>query len=423
MIAPRHPILPSPRRDHVAVLDPAGYRLVVFGGWGGDPWAETYLNDVWSLSLAPEPAWSAVQAIGPAPPPRFAHAGIYDPARKRLIVFGGFDGTFRNDVWALSLSGAPTWSEITPAGTAPRGRDAMTAIYDSKRDRMVVFGGWDGSSYLDDIWALTLSGHPAWTRLSGGPRGPIARRHHVEVYDPDDDQMVISGGFAGNYLGDSWAFRFRETEWRQLHTPPRVQPTPRNAHRGVLDPVEHRLIEFGGYDGNYLNDTWALDLKAGRRWVELVPQGPPPLPRMLHTATYDRLRHRVVVFGGLDGDELLNDAWALELTPRPTPPGAATEPEPAAERPVAATLAVDGVHPNPTTAEFVVEFSLPDTGPASLGVFDVGGARVRNFDLGSMGPGRHTLRVGGAPRLAPGIYWIRLTRAGELRTAKAVVLR
>jgi hypothetical protein len=29
-----------------------------------------------------------------------------------------------------------------------------TAIHDPVRDRMVVFGGWSGSSYLNDVWAL-----------------------------------------------------------------------------------------------------------------------------------------------------------------------------------------------------------------------------------------------------------------------------
>ena len=49
-----------------------------------------------------------------------------------------------NDVWALSLSGSPTWAQLAPAGTPPGAWYGHSAIYDPARDRMVVFGGNDG---------------------------------------------------------------------------------------------------------------------------------------------------------------------------------------------------------------------------------------------------------------------------------------
>ena len=55
------------------------------------------------------------------------------------------------------------WNQIP----TPTGRDSSTAIYDPVRDRMVVFGGWDGS-YRNDVWVLSLSGTPAWSELSPG---------------------------------------------------------------------------------------------------------------------------------------------------------------------------------------------------------------------------------------------------------------
>jgi hypothetical protein len=43
------------------------------------------------------------------------HSAIYDPVRDRMVVFGGFDGlgNLHNDVWVLSLAGAPTWSLLS----------------------------------------------------------------------------------------------------------------------------------------------------------------------------------------------------------------------------------------------------------------------------------------------------------------------
>ena len=94
-----------------------------------------------------------------------------------MVVFGGVDSTARylNDVWALSLAGTPAWTQLTPAGTPPSARSDHSAIYDPVRDRMVVFGGiLDGVRYRNDVWALSLAGTPAWTQLT--PAGTAAER-------------------------------------------------------------------------------------------------------------------------------------------------------------------------------------------------------------------------------------------------------
>ena len=136
MLAPAR-IPPSARYQHTAFYDPVRDRMVVFGGYGG-----SYRNDVWALSLAGSPAWSALAPAGSPPSARYLHTAIYDPVRDRMVVFGGNDGSGRrNDVWALSLAGSPAWSSLAPAGTPPSARVAHTAIYDPVRDRMVVFGG------------------------------------------------------------------------------------------------------------------------------------------------------------------------------------------------------------------------------------------------------------------------------------------
>ena len=60
-------------------------------------------------------------SCGPGPSARWGAHAVYDPVADRLVVFGGSTGTgsTTNDVWALDLSGPPTWHELTPAGPAP----------------------------------------------------------------------------------------------------------------------------------------------------------------------------------------------------------------------------------------------------------------------------------------------------------------
>lgn len=45
----------------------------------------------------------------------------------------------------------------------------QVTIYDSMRDRMVIFGGDDGSYFgeVNDVWALSLAGAPSWSALAG----------------------------------------------------------------------------------------------------------------------------------------------------------------------------------------------------------------------------------------------------------------
>ena len=108
-----------------------------------------------------------------------AHAAIYDSDRHEMVVFGGYaGGVWDNHVSALSLGATPTWRAITPAGTPPVGRNSMSAIYDVPRQRMVVFGGWTGTAYSDEVWTLNLAGSPQWTKVTSSGRSPSARRHY-----------------------------------------------------------------------------------------------------------------------------------------------------------------------------------------------------------------------------------------------------
>ena len=98
--------------------------------------------------------------LTPSMPPsrRSYHTAIYDPVRGRMVVFGGNDESDRNDVWALTLSGSPVWTQLFPSGMPPSARFEHTSIYDPVRDRMVVFAGVNESStFFNDVWALTLS--------------------------------------------------------------------------------------------------------------------------------------------------------------------------------------------------------------------------------------------------------------------------
>jgi hypothetical protein len=133
-----------------------------------------------------------------------------------MILFGGGAGAYQNDVWALSLDGAPAWTLLAPSGTPPDPRVGHTAVYDAIRHRMVVFGGM-GSTSLNDAWALSLQGDGAWTALAPTGAPPPGRGDAAAIYDPQWDRMIVAGGYPSTER-DAWVLRWSSTT---VDAPPR----------------------------------------------------------------------------------------------------------------------------------------------------------------------------------------------------------
>lgn len=93
------------------------------------------------------------------------------------------------------------------------------------------------------------------------------------------------------------------------------------------------------------------------------------------------------------------------------------------EVPRALELALEGFRPNPVVGPATVAFTLPDGNAARLEVSDITGRRVLAREVGSLGAGRHVLRLDGSGRLAPGVYLVRLIRGGRVSSARGVVMR
>jgi hypothetical protein len=320
---------PSGSFSGTAIYDPVRERMVVFGG----RLTSSLTNGLCALSLGVSPSWSGLAASGTAPPGRTAHAAIYDPVRDRMLVFGGLAGSTRqNDVWALSLGSSPAWSELAPVGTPPSGRLYATAIYDPVRDRMLVFAGEDDQGFRNDVWELPLNATLAWSQLSPSGTPPLARAYTSAIYDPVRDRMVVFGGYDGSIDNDAWALSLAPgPAWSEL-SPAGVAPPARVAHSAIYDPVNDRMVVFGGFDGaNDLGDVWGLALAGNGAWSELSPSGTAPAARADHEAIYDPLQHRMLVFAGQDATESnRNDVWALglvgdpswsEVLPNGPPPG------------------------------------------------------------------------------------------------------
>jgi hypothetical protein len=406
---------PSARSAQSAIYDSVRERMVMFGGngWSG------YSNEVWTLSSAGPPTWTALAPSGTPPSARSYHSAIYDPVHERMVVFGGWDGSlFFNDVWALSLADTPVWTALTPVGTPPAAREGHTAVYDPVRDRMVVFGGWDGSSLRDDVWALSLAGTPVWTALAPSGSSPSARYLHSAIYDLVGDRMVVFGGWNGTtFCNDAWGLALAGAPaWTALCT----LPSGLGGHSAIYDPVRDQMVVLGGSDASgFRNDLLALALTGTPAWSALTVAGTPPSARSCHSAIYDPVRDRMIVWGGKDAWTYFSDTWAVSL---------------------AGTVAGVGDHetcssvallrapvPNPSHGAMTVSYSIAEAGRIQLGVYDLSGRLVRGLVDEERPAGAGTAIWSGADesglRLGPGVYFVRLAGPGIHLTRKAVLLK
>jgi len=80
------------------------------------------------------------------------------------------------------------------------------------------------------------------------------------------------------------------------------------------------------------------------------------------------------------------------------------------------------VTPNPTQQDLRVSFGLPDAQPARIDVFNVSGRRVATQEVGSLGPGLHTVTLGERTTLPSGVYLFRLTQGDKSQTARAILV-
>jgi hypothetical protein len=397
------------RYQHAAVYDAARDRMVVFGG--GTP---ANLNTAWQLpgggiGLDVVP----LHEIGTRPAPRSDFGNALDTARDRFVVFGGLGATRLNDTWVLSLD-ATVWAPLEVVGTPPSARAGHSMIYDSARDRMVVFGGSSGSR-LNDCWELSLSGTPTWSPLATSGSPPEARFGHRAVYDPVRDRMLVFAGLGSALKNDVWALDFAAgNTWHQL-APSGSPPEACQYPSMIYDPLGDRVVVYGGKTSNFPSAiTSALSLSPALSWTRLAPSGTPPVYRFGHSAVYDPLRDRMVVYGGNDLGTGLDDLWALYWT-RSRSSGV--------PKPPLAGLSLTGLRPNPArTGVLFAEFALPDAAPARLELFDLAGRRVWAKDVGASGSGVHVLPVATERRLPVGLYVLRLTRGDRSLSSKGVVV-
>jgi len=327
-----------------AVYDAPTNSLIVFSGAD----LVDVPNDVLSLANANglgTPDWTTVIPSGTpgSPAARTFHTAVYDAANSRMIVFGGcsFTGVhctnYLNDVWVLTnangLSGAPAWTQLTPAGSPPAPRWGQAAAYDPVNNRMVIYGGDNQSVVFSDTWVLSnangLGGTPTWTQLapSGGP--PEGQDSPSVVYDAANNVLIEFAGTTQGFSSDAnsvWTLSNANglggsPVWKKIiaNGAPGAPPK-RDGLVAAYDDANNRLIVFGGNANTpsgfpQLNDVWVLananGLSGTPKWTKIAASGTKPGGRTSAVGGYDSTNNRLIIYGGGSWDANFFSSWVL----------------------------------------------------------------------------------------------------------------
>jgi galactose oxidase-like protein len=175
---------------------------VLFGGEQLLPKAAggTLFGDTWVWDGA---EWTQEQDAGPSA--RDWYGMAWDNERHRIVLFGGLtyrpndaDYTMLNDTWEYD---AEKWTRVADTGPSPR--NAASLCYNGKA--MLLFGGGvesiqHGISVYKDTWQWNGK---FWTQRQD--IGPGARFCAGAAGDTKRNRMVVFGGTtASSDLGDTW---------------------------------------------------------------------------------------------------------------------------------------------------------------------------------------------------------------------------
>jgi Ras-related protein Rab-1A len=254
--------------------------------------------------------WSRLVAGGDCPPRLIGHS-LHAIGPDEILVFGGFtrdpsapETRLPFGPWADSLSPRADvyilntqslqWRRVETKGNRPSARGFHAGCYDVRAHRVLVHGGWEGSStqcvsgsciFSLDIESMT------WTQTElSGSELPTDRAGHSMVYSFADDKCFL---FGHDGLSDNCLYEISKTgECKQTE----ARGTRPLARRFLsLQLTGSRLYCFGG-ETNLpgLTDVYVFCLRS-RRWTRPLYEGSITLRAHATCVLNDKL----MVFGGV----------------------------------------------------------------------------------------------------------------------------
>jgi hypothetical protein len=176
---------PPARSNHKMIYDSRREKVVLYGGYD----QSIYMNDAWEWDGE---QWQSI-VFESTHPLASGFAAAYDPTADYILAFLG------HSTWIWENG---TWGKLE-LSQEPSNRTATHIVYDPQCDHMVMYGGWDydGNNISDETWIwkglrwqllkTTIKPPPLWD--------------YAAFYDAARERVIIFGGFDGaTYRDDLW---------------------------------------------------------------------------------------------------------------------------------------------------------------------------------------------------------------------------
>ncbi|MCK5683963.1 hypothetical protein KAJ27_07575 [bacterium] len=301
---------PTPRNGHSMVYDSDRDRVILFGGQAGNNGQK--FNDLWEWDGI---TWTEKTPAGTKPSARSGHAMGFLADNGTVVVFGGSDGGNKADTWIWDGN---TWDEVNYGagveGTdypANIGKYGTELVYDPKRKRLVLFSG-RGSNSSNKTWEWDGM---QWNDVSpGGTMGvdyPVSRSGHSMTYYPEIGKVLLYGGMLfDNSSGNNWdcnraayLWSWDGTSWNEIS---RKELTGQNHAEMVYHPGRKTILFFGGKKSStYSDETWEWN---GTTWSRIDCRG--PFARSWASMTRNPGSDDIFLFGGGGGTQY-GDSWTF----------------------------------------------------------------------------------------------------------------
>lgn len=306
---------PGKRSDFAMVYNNKIEGIILHGGFGsgnnddlpfsqrrGPDWSDTWVWDGKSWQVIEE------YSLGLQ-----SHTLAYNKSTKQCVIYGGNTGGLlhlpNRDTYFFDVK---SWIKVnTNYDLGPKKRSHHTMAYDGKRETIMLFGGYTIAPGVHSTLKSTIVSGETW-EFNGSAwekfhvKGPEPRCGHQMVYDEGNGVIVLFGGHSeSNFFNDTWIWEGNTATWSKIAS--ENMPSARCSHAMTYDRVRKKVLLFGGQSDSKvpLNDLWEWD---ENDWKLLIEHAPPK-PRYNHGFVYDEKRNKSILFGGFDGKEWFQDTW------------------------------------------------------------------------------------------------------------------
>lgn len=258
---------PFDRHPYSCIVYSASHNALYLWSGANNSIADGYVGDMWTYSFGRK-AWR--QIPGPHPFTVFEQAMSYDPHLEKIVLFGGGTSGYREgtNTFVFDLK-TELWTDVTPALT-PSPRFGQSLCFDPVRRVTWMFGGGPYQEATDELWSFDAR-TGLWSRAAPAGDRPGARRFANLAYDTRRNRILLWGGVTGGNaaLSDTWVLDPARLAWSRIE-PAAAPPSERPVYAQDMDydPVNDVFVL------NRAGEFWLFRLAGAGSSPPETPEAP-----------------------------------------------------------------------------------------------------------------------------------------------------